>query len=484
MVRMLILLTVLYSLVSCTEKEKKTKPNILFIMTDQQSAEMMSCAGNEYLKTPALDGLAERGTRFDLAYSSNPCCVPSRTAMVTGIFPGRLDLSRNEDVNKLKGILPQQVLENTMGKIISKGGYKCYFGGKTHWIKGLDYEKCGFENLTEDDRDVLAEKCADFLKQKHKEPFLLVASFMNPHDICYHILDNVAKKYAVPKVNPNGKAERLTVAKAIALANKAKKDGTFDKTCPPLRANVGYTKNVPREIIGNKHNKPDPDNPHPLDIYYYEKAYVEEVMTEEDWRIYSWVYNRLTEDVDRQIGKILDALIESGLEENTIVVFTSDHGEMNGAHKSVAKNFFYDESSRVPFIIAGPGVKEGVVDHKHFISGSTDLFSTFCDYAGVTIPEHLHGRSVRKIAEGKSPKGWREYVISENIGGRMLRTKEFKYIYYKEGFEVLYDMKDDPGEMENLAVNPKYRKQMDGYKLQLKQWCERTNDTIALSYLP
>jgi arylsulfatase A-like enzyme len=350
-----------------------------------------------------------------------------------------------------------------MGKVISKGGYKCVFGGKTHWIKGLDYEACGFENLTTDYRDILADKCVDFLKQEHEDPFLLVASFMNPHDICYHILDIIAEKYRVPKINLGGMAPRNTVELAIAEAQRAKEDGTFDETCPPLRFNAGFSNNVPREILGNKHNKPDPDNPHPLDIYYYEKSYVEGVMTEEDWRIYSWVYHRLTEDVDRQIGKVLDALKESGLEDNTIVVFTSDHGEMNGAHRFVSK--------------------KGVVDSKHLISASTDLLPTFCDYANVVIPEGMHGRSVKEIAEGKSPEGWREYVISENFGGRMFRTKEFKYSYYRGGTEVLYDMKKDSGEMENLAADPNYRNQMDGYKTQLKQWVELTNDNIALGYL-
>jgi arylsulfatase A-like enzyme len=479
-VRNFLLLLVLLNY-SCSKKEQA--PNILFIMTDQQSAEMMSCAGNKYLNTPALDKLAARGVRFELAYSPNPSCVPSRTSMITGLFPSALDLSRNGEINKLGGNIPQNVLNNTMGKLVSQAGYKSFFGGKTHWINGLNYETCGFKNLTKDDRYELAEKCADFIKQKHEDPFLLVASFMNPHDICEYILDQVSEKYSVPKVGPNVKAAREAVAQAIASAEKAKKDGTFDEKCPPLRANAGFTENLLIDKMGDFDPKPDPENPKRSDIYYYEKEYTKRHMTEEDWRMYSWVYHRLMEDADRQIGIVLDALKESGLEDNTIVVFTSDHGEMNGAHKSVAKNYFYDESSRVPFLIAGPGVKQGVVDSEHFIAASTDLIPTFCDYAGVTIPEGVHGKSIRKIAEGKSTKDWRKYVISETAEGRMLRTDGFKYIYYKNGHEVLYDMKNDHGEMINLGISPKYRKQMDGYKLQLKQWIEDSNDLVAKNYL-
>jgi|TARA_B110000908_G_scaffold172105_1_gene237690 choline-sulfatase len=240
---------------------------------------------------------------------------------------------------------------------------------------------------------------------------------------------------------------------------------------------------VPREALGIKQNKPDPENPHPLDIYYYERAYLKGEMTEEDWRLYSWIYHRLTEDVDRQIGVVLDAIKESGLENNTIVVFTSDHGEMNGAHTSVSKNYIYDESSRVPILIIGPRVKKGIVDSDHFIAASKDLIPTFCDYAGVTIPEGLHGKSIRKIAEGKSPKDWRNYVISETAEGRMFRTDGFKYNYYKGSNEVLYNMKKDPDEMENLAIYPEYRQQMDGYKSHLKQWVEDTNDLVTQKYL-
>lgn len=479
-IRLCILLLVFLNQ-SCSKQEQT--PNILFIMTDQQSAQMLSCAGNKYLNTPALDKLAARGVRFELAYSPNPSCLPSRTSMMTGLFPSALDISQNADVSKLGGNIPHHVLNNTMGKLISQAGYKSFFGGKTHWIDGLNHQSIGFENLTTDNRDILAEKCADFLKQKHEDPFLLVASFINPHDICYYILDHVSEKYNLPKLGKENLIPRKTVNNAILLAQKAKKDGTFDNSLPPLRHNAGLTENLLIDKIDYLHKKPDPENPKPSDIYYYEKEYTKRHMTEEDWQMYSWVYNRLMEDVDRQIGIVLDALKKSGLEENTIVVFTSDHGEMNGAHKLVSKNYFYDESSRVPFLIAGPGVKKGVVDKQHFIAASTDLIPTFCDYANVQIPESIHGKSIRKIAEGKNHEDWREYVVSENLLGRMFRTDGFKYIYYKNGYEVLYDMKNDPGEMINLGIFPEYRKQMDGYKLQLKQWVEDSNDRVAGNYL-
>ena len=122
-IRLCILLLVFLNQ-SCSKQEQT--PNILFIMTDQQSAQMLSCAGNKYLNTPALDKLAARGVRFELAYSPNPSCLPSRTSMMTGLFPSSLDITQIADVSKLVGNIPQHVLNNTMGKLISKSGYKSF----------------------------------------------------------------------------------------------------------------------------------------------------------------------------------------------------------------------------------------------------------------------------------------------------------------------------------------------------------------------
>ena len=102
-------------------------PNILFIMTDQQFAGMMSCTGNAYLETPALDRLAASGMRFELAYSPNPVCIPSRTSMMTGYFPSAFGVTHNSDA---KGaVIPGRVLENTMGKLMQRAGYRCVYGG-------------------------------------------------------------------------------------------------------------------------------------------------------------------------------------------------------------------------------------------------------------------------------------------------------------------------------------------------------------------
>lgn len=120
-------------------------PNILYIMTDQQHAGMMSCAGNRWLKTPALDSLAASGTRFDLAYSSNPVCVPARTSMMTGRYPSYFGFDRNTTPTRP----PQpQDLSAAMGHVFRAAGYRTVFGGKTHWPRPMTPESIGFEYLT------------------------------------------------------------------------------------------------------------------------------------------------------------------------------------------------------------------------------------------------------------------------------------------------------------------------------------------------
>ena len=234
--------------------EADALPNILFIMTDQQYAGMMSCTGNAYLKTPALDRLAASGMRFELAYSPNPVCVPSRTSMVTGYFPSAFGITHNRDAKD--AVIPVQVIENTMGKLMKRAGYRCIYGGKTHWARGLDMESCGFEDLTRDEREGLADKCADFFHSQPEEPFFMVASFINPHDICYVEIDAAIEYYGLPEFAPNNRVERQKIAEAVQLAEKARADGVYDALCPPLKSNFELTENVPGILHTNLRPEP------------------------------------------------------------------------------------------------------------------------------------------------------------------------------------------------------------------------------------
>ena len=175
--------------------------------------------------------------------------------------------------------------------------------------------------------------------------------------------------------------------------------------------------------------------------------------------MHRWVYAKLTERVDAQIEQVLSALREAGLENDTIVVFTSDHGDMDSAHQFEHKSHTYEESARIPLMIRYPGVTQaGHVDHKHLVSNGLDILPTLCDMAGIQPPAGLPGRSLKELAAGKSQQHWREMVMIETEFGWGITDGRYKYTLYDaiESEEMLCDLQKDPGEMKNMAAKPDY----------------------------
>jgi len=185
---------------------------------------------------------------------------------------------------------------------------------------------------------------------------------------------------------------------------------------------------------------------------------VRETFTEEEWRIGRWLYCRLTESVDAEIQIVLDALRESGQEENTVVIFSSDHGENDGTYQFHGKETFNEESIRVPFIVMDKGgaSQAGRVDRTHLVSNGLDLLPTALDYAGVPGAKgDPRGLSVRPLEEGRDIP-WREHVGVESRIGRMVVGERYNYIRYDAaGYEErLRDMQEDPHEKTHCTADP------------------------------
>jgi hypothetical protein len=141
---------------------------------------MLQCAGNRYVKTPAMDRIAAAGVRFERAYATNPVCIPSRVSMMTGYMPSRFGMRSNSDA---RNQAPTWAVQQSLGHLFRKAGYRAAYGGKTHWLRGMTPETLGFENVSHDEREALADACGRFFATQHDKPFLLVASFINPHDM-------------------------------------------------------------------------------------------------------------------------------------------------------------------------------------------------------------------------------------------------------------------------------------------------------------
>jgi len=449
----------------------KNRPNILFIMTDQQHSGMMSCTGNEWLKTPAMDRLSASGIRFERAYACNPVCVPSRFSLQTGLMPSTIGMGQNSDSGM--AAVTDVMIQQSLGCLFQKAGYETVYGGKVHLPKKMnDLQKIGYRNLTGDSRQGLADACAKFIKGQHTKPFLLFASFINPHDICYMAINDFSRANGEA---PAGNVDSKTCEAVLERARKAGDIGAFvEENCPPLPANFEVPEAEP-ECITQKYLNATPF-----------RAYVREKWTANQWRLHRWAYCRLTEMVDSEIGTLLDALREAGLDDNTLIVFTSDHGDMDSAHRLEHKSVLYEESVHVPFIMSYKGViPQGVVDDEHLVSNGLDLLPTLCDYAGLETPQGLHGGSLRALVAGKDTERWRDFLICESQNGRMLRTDRFKYCIYDSGEnrEQLIDLKLDPGEMKNLAQAEDYKDILDAHRRLLRGWVERTGDRIAAEYI-
>lgn len=438
-----------------SKQSNKRPPNILFVFTDQQTYRALSAWGNPYLYTPNMDALAAYGVRFEQTYCTSPVSGPARSSLITSRMPHETQVNYNEET-------PISNLMN-MGQVFRRAGYRTAWGGKWHLPDSYPltrghkeipgFELIDFYGMSSgrgsgrgDDTDgPLADAVCDFIAHNTQEPFLLGVSFHNPHDICY-----VPRNYKEfpPPVNLD--------------------------CAPPLPDNFPINQNEP-EFLQNCRKR----------MYYGNELTVAQSFDKDQWHNYIFHYYRMTERVDREIGKVLTALEKKGLEENTLIVFTTDHGDGVASHRWAAKLSLYEEAVKIPMIVTWFGkTPQNVFDRTHLVSG-LDVLPTMCDYAGVEGPEGMLGRSLRPIIE--NPRAdWRQEIVTELAPepkkpervGRMLRTGRYKYNLYSYGAnnQQLFDLKEDPGETNNLAYKADYKKTVDDHHKRLMNWIEQTND--------
>ncbi|MBL7187900.1 MAG: sulfatase-like hydrolase/transferase [Phycisphaerae bacterium] len=397
-------------------KDRKPKPgNILLIYTDQQHIDTIAAGGCRHVRTPALDRLKTNGVSFTQSYSANPVCSPARSAVFTGRTSCETSVYKN-------GIPIRSDIPNIGQWFSQHTDYETFYAGKWHLprtytsnIPGFEVVNTGIGGFGYLCDTAMSRACKGFIKNRSKsKPFLLVASFMQPHDICEWLRLNM---------NNPGKLRYPELAGEL----------------PGLPDNFQFDKNEPQSTkkrrLGNEPFKGNWD--------------------EEHWRYYRWSYYRHIEHLDAEIGRILSALEDRGYIRDTLIVLTSDHGEGMGHHQMVRKSSFYDEAARVPLLFSWPGhIVENKTDAIHLASG-LDMVPTLCDYAGIKSPASMRGASLRTILEGDDSER-RDYIVSEGNTntGRMLRTQNFKYIkYVDDPVEQLFDMTNDPGETKNLAAD-------------------------------
>jgi choline-sulfatase len=429
-------------------KAAPSRPNLLFIMTDQQFADAMSCRmGEEYIRTSHMDSLADNGTLFKRAYCANPLCVPSRTSTFTGRYPAETGIQTNDKASLDVRRFP------LMGTIFKRSGYATGYFGKWHIpvpIERTDLH--GFDAMPRRKLDAhTADAAAAFIKTKRAQPFLAVASFLNPHNICQW---------------PRGEALSEGDVGTPPPADR----------CPPRRANFAPPKNETDIMLLMRRS------------YQASRMFPVGGFGEKQWREYIWAYYRMIELVDALVGRVVSAVREAGLEDSTLIVFTSDHGDMMGAHGWNQKTVFYDESARVPLVISGKGItKRGTSDR--LAHTGVDLLPTLCDYAGIAVPQELPGVSLRDgvrdtrqcvVVSNRMVQGEPVDGRAPRPDGRMVRSRRYKYCVYSEGErrESLVDMEKDPGETVNLAEEPRLSGTLEGHRRLLAEWARTTGDSF------
>ncbi|WP_162418509.1 sulfatase family protein [Cyclobacterium roseum] len=463
--RPVLVLLGLLLLLSC--KEQARHPNIILILTDQQSESMMSSSGNQYLHTPAMDYIANNGIRFTRAYVTNPVCSPSRVSLMTGRFPGFYKDAEGRQVRNNAGAMdipansPEASGEN-LASFLKKAGYDLVYGGKQHLPAFLDPDLVGFHVLTEDARGELASKAADYIRADHDKPYFMAVSLINPHDICFMAIRDFADSTYQQQLQRNFKTELALLDKALELPEGISREEFFEQYCPPLPPNFEPQEDEAKaiELFLNR------------DPRFFRRGAREEY-TEEQWRMHRWAYARLTEMVDVHVQEILDALIESGKEEETLILFTSEHGDNDGSHRLEHKNVLYEESVKVPFTAMWKGhIPAGQVNDRQLVSVGLDLLPTLADYAGIAAETDPRGSSLRPLFEGEKVD-WRESLgIEGEISRAVIQEGGIKYIRYDAaGFEErLMDLKEDPYETTHFTQDPAYTEKLEKIRKEFEEY--------------
>lgn len=446
-------------------RAEPTRPNVLMILVDQMREPRWTLPG----LTPNLDRIRKNGISFSKHFVSAVPCSPSRACLMTGTYTTQNKMLSNCDFveGRLQPSLSPQV--PTLGQIFRNAGYRTPYRGKWHLTRKADRDKkdpliqYGFEGWKPPEAPfggppyngaimdpVYAREACDWLQEpaNHRAPWLLVSSLVNPHDIC-----------AYPRYYPHEKLKPIRTPQPP--------DNWTDDLSGKPRAQLEYQK-VYNTVGG------------PLDV-----------ANPDAWRRYLDYYAYCIKDVDENAGLVLDALEKSGSAANTIVVFTSDHGEMAGSHRLRTKGCFaYEEVMNVPLIFSWPGrmpagrrcegmasnvdvmptlaALAGIKDRPY--SAGLDLSGALANPETAAPRDHVlyHADWEVKVTIGK---GSEEKAIYKNPAHvRALRDAEWKYAYYfspgrSEVEHELYNLKDDPLEMKNLGADPGYQarvKEMNG----------------------
>ena len=424
--------------------------NLLFITTDQQRWDSLPCYGLDFMRTPHLDRLAREGVVFERAYTPAPLCVPMRAAMMSGLWPSTSGAMGNSHwLAPSIPVWPEQV--TSFGPIA--GGRKTAAIGKMHFHP-WDARNGFLERISAED------KRHTYLPDDYSK-FLLANGLRQWHPTekpgyFEHLQASVtpaAKRFHVDGFVGDRAAEWLSAnAAAGPFAAWVSFPGPHDPYDPPEEmASMYYDAPIPEPV-----GRPDELATKPRAQRRRNRGSMQSVQYQIDpseatpahirrWRAHYYANISL---IDEGIGKILASLEGAGVLDDTLIVFTSDHGDALGDHGLAYKSFYYESMAHVPLIVRGPGVVSG--ERCQSLVSTLDLVPLYYRACGVEAPPFLQGADISPALADPAATV-RDVVFSENLGSTMVFDGRWKCVQYADGDLELYDLSDDPHELSNLA---------------------------------
>ena len=500
------------SAASCSgeKKEKEQQYNIVYIMTDDHTAQMMSCYDNRYVETPNLDRIAADGVKFTNSFVANSLSGPSRACMFTGKHS-----HANGFYDNTTCIFDGS--QQTMPKLLQKAGYQTAIIGKWHleslptgfdyWeiLPGQgDYYNPRFIEMNNDTivekgylTNIITEKSINWLEnQRDKDkPFCLFVHHKACHrnwlpelkylslyeDKTFELPDNFYDDYEGREA---AKTQEMSILKDMDIMYdtkmyRADKDSRLKST---YEAMINRLDPEDRKVYNDFYQ--------PIIDEFYKKNPKGKELAEWKYQRYMRDYAKVLKSFDDNIGQLLDYLEQKGLLKNTLVVYTSDQGFYMGEHGWFDKRFMYEESMRTPLVMRIPD------DFKTKAKGeipqmvqNIDHAATFLDLAGAEIPEDIHGVSVLPLLKGEKPADWRkslyyhfyeypaEHMVKRHYG---VRTERYKLIHFYNDIDVweLYDLQEDPKEMNNLYGKEGYEQITEDLMKELRKLQAQYKDPI------
>lgn len=495
---------------SCAPKQKPQGPyNIVFIMTDDHTAQMMSCYDKRFMHTPNLDRIAEDGVRFTNSFVANSLSGPSRACLVTGKHS-----CANGFTDNTTCVFDGS--QQTFPKLLQAGGYQTALIGKWHleslptgfdfWqiVPGQgDYYNPDFITMQNDTiqkkgylTDIITDDAINWIDGHKENPFCILVHHKAIHrnwladtkhlqmfeDMDIELPDTFYDDY---EGRPAAAAQEMSIEKDMDLIYDLKVQNTGRDS----RLKERYFSYV---------NRMDPADRAVFDAFYDSIAASFESRKLTGRALAEWKYDRYMRDymkvvysLDQNVGRLLDYLESEGLLKNTLVVYTSDQGFYMGEHGWFDKRFMYEESFHTPLIMRLPDGFERRGDITEMVQ-NIDYAPTFLELAGVDVPSDIHGVSLLPLLKGEHPADWRqalyyhfyefpaEHMVKRHFG---VRGERYKLIHFYNNINQweFYDLQNDPHELHNLYGDPAYADEIAASKAELFKLQEQYNDPIRFS---